>query len=271
MSNTLKDIILLKRTSTESLITENSDIIQNKTLHGELILCNEKDKERLYCKNSSNILVPIHHNIDCQEIVVEKQIPEGAVDLGLPSGKLWAKCNLGANSEEESGLYYQWGDTQGYTKEQIGTEKVFDWANYKWSIGGSDSNFSKYNSTDGKTVLDLEDDAVYVALGGNWRMPTVDDWQELYDNTSRQWTQVNGVNGYKLTAHNGNYIFLPAAGCGYGSSLSYEGSYGRVWTSSLWSVGSTSAFDCSFSSVMFLPGDSNARYGGFSVRGVTTL
>ena len=271
MAKTLKDIILLKRTSTESLITENSDVIQNKTLHGELILCNEKDKERLYCKNSNNILVPIHHNIDCQEIVVEKPIPEGAVDLGLPSGKLWAKCNLGANSEEEYGLYYQWGDTQGYTKEEIGTEKVFDWANYKWSIDGSSSNFSKYNSSDSKTVLDLEDDAVHVTLGGNWKMPTVDDWQELYNNTSREWTQVNGVNGYKLTASNGNYIFLSAAGGGDGSSLYYEGSRGRVWSSSLYSVGSPNAFYCSFYSSSFNPNNNSYRYFGFSVRGVTTL
>ena len=190
------------------------------------------------------------------------------VDLGLPSGKLWAKCNLGANSEEESGLYFQWGDTQGYTKEQIGNPKQFNWANYKWSVGGSSSNFSKYNSSDSKTVLDLEDDAVYVTLGGNWKMPTVDDWQELYNNTSREWTQVNGVNGYKLTASNGNYIFLPAAGSGSGSSLDYEGSYGNVWSSSLYSVGSPYAFYCYFYSGGFDPDSYSNRYHGFSVRGV---
>ena len=187
------------------------------------------------------------------------------VDLGLPSGKKWAKCNLGATSEEETGLYYQWGDTKGYTKEQIGTDKIFDWENYKF---GSSSNFSKYNFTDGKTVLDLEDDAVYTALGGNWRMPTVDDWRELYNNTEQQWTQVNGVNGYKLTASNGNYIFLPAAGYGSGSSLNLEGSHDYVWPSSLYSVGSPYAFNCDFSSGGFYPGDNSGRYNGFSVRGV---
>ena len=271
MSNTLKDIILLKRTSTESLITENSDIIQNKTLHGELTLCNEKDKERLYCKNSSNILVPIHHNIDCQEITIEKPIPEGAVDLGLPSGKLWAKCNLGANSEEESGLYFQWGDTQGYTKEQIGSAKTFDWNSYKWSVDGSDSNFSKYNSTDGKTVLDLEDDAVYAELGGNWKIPTHEDWQELYNNTEQQWILINGVIGYKCTASNGNYIFLPAAGYCSDSSLLSEGLSGHVWSSSLLSVESPRAFICRFYSGGLNPDYNGHRYYGFSVRGVTTL
>ena len=271
MAKTLKDIILLKRTSTESLITENSDTIQNKTLHGELILCNEKDKERLYCKNSNNVLVPIHHNIDCQEITIEKPIPEGAVDLGLPSGKLWAKCNLGANSEEESGLYYQWGDTQGYNRKQIGTAKTFNWSNYKWSVNGLDSNFSKYNSSDGKTVLDLEDDAVHATLGGNWKMPTVDDWRELYNNTERKLTQVNGVNGYKLTASNGNYIFLPVAGCGSGSSLLNGDSVGYVWSSSLNSVGSPNAFRSFFYSGGFYPDNNDYRFVGFSVRGVTTL
>ena len=191
------------------------------------------------------------------------------VDLGLPSGKQWAKGNLCANSEEESGLYFQWGDTQGYTKEQIGVDKVFNWENYKWSVDGSNSNFSKYNSTDSKTVLDLEDDAVYATLGGNWRMPTVDDWRELYNNTERQWTQINGVNGYKLTASNSNYIFLPAAGGGDGSSLYGEGSYGFVWSSSLYSVGSSYAFYCSFLSGGFSPdGNYSHRCYGFSVRGV---
>ena len=187
------------------------------------------------------------------------------VDLGLPSGKKWAKCNLGANSEEESGLYFQWGDTQGYTKEQIGSDKVFDWANYKF---GSSSNFRKYNSSDRKLQLDLEDDAVYATLGGNWRMPTVDDWRELYNNTEQQWTQVNGVNGYKLTASNGNYIFLPAAGYGAGSSLNFEGSDGYVWSSSLYSVWSSTAFYCFFNSGGFRPDYYNTRYYGFSVRGV---
>ena len=190
------------------------------------------------------------------------------VDLGLPSGKQWAKGNLGAKSEEESGLFFPWGDTQGYTKEQIGSAKTFDWNSYKWGVDGSSSNFSKYNSSDSKTVLDLEDDAVHAALGGNWKMPTQTDWQELYDNTSRQWTQVNGVNGYKLTASNGNYIFIPAAGLGSGSSLSYEGSSGYVWSSSLNRVGSPYAFNCQFGSGGFYPVLGSLRYQGFSVRGV---
>ena len=190
------------------------------------------------------------------------------VDLGLPSGKKWAKCNLGANSEEESGLYFQWGDTVGYTAEQVGTDKTFNWKNYKWSIDGSSINFSKYNSRDGKTVLDLEDDAVYAALGGNWRMPTVDDWRELYNNADQQWVQINGVNGYKLTGKNGNYIFLPAAGLGSGSSLDSEGSSGYIWYSSLDSVISFCALACNFGSYWFDPVNTNSRLCGFPIRGI---
>ena len=264
----LKDIILLKRANQESIITEN--LLPEDVLNGEVILCYEEGKERLYCKNTDGVIVPLHSIWNGGEIIVEEPKPTmEAVDLGLPSGKKWAKCNLGANSEEESGLYYQWGDTVGYTKEQIGSDKVFNWANYKWSVDGSDSNFSKYNSSDSKTVLDLEDDAVYAALGGNWRMPTVDDWRELSNNTTRQWTQINGVNGYKLTASNSNYIFLPAAGYVYGSSLNDEGSYGYVWSSSLLSVGSSRAFNCYFDRVGFIPDSLNLyRCNGFSVRGI---
>ena len=84
------------------------------------------------------------------------------VDLGLPSGLLWAKKNIGAETEEDTGLYFQWGDTVGYTAEQVGEgegKKYFGWDDYKFSVDGSSTNFSKYNETDGKTVLDLEDDA----------------------------------------------------------------------------------------------------------------
>ena len=190
------------------------------------------------------------------------------VDLGLPSGTLWAATNLNAFKPEQAGYYYQWGDTIGWTAEQVGVDKVFDWANYKWSVDGSSSNFSKYNSTDGKTVLDLEDDAVHAALGGNWKMPTVDDWQELYNNTTRRWTQVNGVNGYKCTASNGNYIFFPTTGYGSGSSLNSEGSSGRVWSSSLGNNDANRAFNCNFGSDWFHHDGVYSRNYGFSVRGV---
>ena len=189
------------------------------------------------------------------------------VDLGLPSGNLWSATNLGAFKPEQAGYYYQWGDTIGWTKEQIGNPKVFDWTNYKYN-SGSTFNPTKYTASDGKIQLDIEDDAAYVALGGNWRIPTKDDWQELYDNTSREWTQVNGINGYKCTASNGNYIFIPTAGRGNGSFIDVDGSVGYVWSSSLNSAGSTSASIRQFDSGGFYNDRIISRYIGLSVRGI---
>ena len=124
------------------------------------------------------------------------------VDLGLPSGLLWAKCNVGATNEEDTGLYFQWGDTQGYTAEQVGSgdgKKYFGWDDYKFSFGeefdqyfNETDNYLKYNSSDGKTVLDLQDDAAHVIMGGNWRMPTYDEVTELLQNTNICYVSNNG-------------------------------------------------------------------------------
>ena len=191
------------------------------------------------------------------------------VDLGLPSGKKWAKCNLGATSEEEYGLYYQWGDIVGYTAEQVWNDKQFDWGDYKYSIDGSDTNFNKYNSNDGKTVLDLEDDAVYATLGGNWRMPTIDDFQELIDGTTVQITSINGVYGIKLTSkNNNNYIFFPFAGCAYSGAMDYVGSYFSCWSSNLRDLGNYYAFYLYGNSGCNLElGYFDRRYGN-SIRGI---
>ena len=112
---------------------------------------------------------------DSQKVFVSKgQKIYEYVDLGLPSGNLWAKCNIGADTEEDAGLYFQWGDTQGYTAEQVGVDKQFgsNFSDYKWY---GDGGFTKYNTVDNKLTLDLEDDAAHVLMGGNWRMPTSDE------------------------------------------------------------------------------------------------
>ena len=100
------------------------------------------------------------------------------IDLGLPSGLLWADRNIGAATPEDAGLYFQWGDTQGWTAEQVGVDK--DFGNYKFSSGGT---YTKYNETDGKRELDLEDDAAHVIIGGNCKMPTHRDFFELFSYT----------------------------------------------------------------------------------------
>lgn len=156
------------------------------------------------------------------------------VDLGLPSGTKWATCNVGANSPEEAGLYFAWGETEGYTAEDVTADKkAFIWNDYKFTTDG-DSTFTKYNETDGKLVLDLEDDAAYQS-GNTCRMPTKDECQELIDNTTSTWEILNGINGRRLTSNtNGNSIFIPAAGYCYNDSFKNVGSSGVLWSSSLY-------------------------------------
>ncbi len=151
------------------------------------------------------------------------------VDLGLPSRLLWAKCNLGGSSEEEYGDFYAWGETSGFD----GLDRLFDWTTYKWCEGTS-SSLTKYNSSDGLSQLELEDDAAYVIWGSPWRIPTRKDWEELNNNTTKSYETINGINGYRLTSKlNSNSIFLPFAGYFEGSEYKSAGTYANYWTSTL--------------------------------------
>lgn len=132
------------------------------------------------------------------------------VDLGLPSGLLWATCNVGATSPEDYGDYFAWGET---------TQKdYYDWSTYQYCNGNNtltkycnNSSYGYNGFTDNLTTLLPEDDAATANWGGNWRIPTYWDFQELLNNTTATWTQQNGVNGQLFTAANGNSLFLPAA------------------------------------------------------------
>ena len=194
------------------------------------------------------------------------------------SGIKWATMNVGATGITDGGLYFQWGDTQGYTAAQVGSgsgQKAFEWADYKYadttSSPGS-TGMTKYNSTDGKTELESSDDAVNAAWGGSWRMPTEADFNALSAATTNAWVtdyQGSGVNGRLFTdkTDSSKTLFFPAAGsCGSGSVYDV-GSGGGYWSSSL----DTSnvawgryldfiSFDCSIYSL-------NRRLG-YSVRGV---
>lgn len=130
------------------------------------------------------------------------------VDLGLPSGNLWAKCNLGASAPEAYGDYYAWGEVepkQEYTK-----------SNHKWYKEGAPSQgFTKYNNEDGKLTLEDEDDAVIQKIGNGWRTPTLADFRELTNQkyTTIEKTTLNGVAGYQITSKkNKKSIFIPFAG-----------------------------------------------------------
>ena len=188
------------------------------------------------------------------------------VDLGLPSGTKWATMNIGANSETGYGLYFAWGETEGYANAST---KAFTWTDYKWTEDDG-STMSKYNATDGKTVLDIEDDAVAANWGGSWHMPTEAQFQELLNtaNCTNAWTTVDGVNGRLFTSvTNGNTLFIPAAGYAGDGSVDDVGNVGYVWSSSLNSSGvesgSVLGFDSSDVSVY-----GSYRYYGQSVRGV---
>ena len=191
------------------------------------------------------------------------------VDLGLPSGTLWAKANIGASKPSEFGKFYQWGDTQGY---EDASEHQFTWDDYKW---GTESSLTKYNSTDGKLVLDNEDDPVYTATSGQYKSPTKDQLQELKDNTEHRWLSLaNGVNGMKFwkkgteePTDGDSYIFIPAAGCCSYGSRNGIGSQGYVRSASR----GESYANCAWS-MTFRAGDVTmydfGRSVGFSVRAV---
>ena len=130
------------------------------------------------------------------------------VDLGLPSGNLWATCNLGASTPEAYGDYYAWGEVE--------PKQEYTYPNHKWYKEGAPSlGFTKYNNEDGKLTLEDEDDAVIQKLGNGWRTPTLADFRELTNQklTTIEKTTLNGVAGYQITSKkNKKSIFIPFAG-----------------------------------------------------------
>ncbi len=195
------------------------------------------------------------------------------VDLGLPSGTLWATCNVGADTPEGYGNYFAWGETQ--------PKNYYEWSTYNYSYGSHttitkycyNSNYGYNGFTDNLTTLESSDDAATANWGTGWRMPTEADWRELMNNTTCTWTTQNGVNGRLFTAANGNSIFIPAAGCRYGNGLNYAGSRGYYRTSSLDMNYPDDAESFGFNPSTYYMGDYNVfcygnRCQGFSVRPV---
>ncbi|MBQ3636010.1 MAG: hypothetical protein II951_10400 [Bacteroidales bacterium] len=170
--------------------------------------------------------IAFHKNVKAQESA-------DVIDLGL--SVKWASCNLGASKPEELGNLYAWGETS--------TKTSYGWSDYKY-CNGSYNKLTKYvrekhaadygynGFFDDKTTLDPDDDAATAALGDKWRIPTADDWRELLNNSSWEWTQLNGIYGYKVTStktgFEDKYIFLPGDntsshdGAYASSSLSFE-------------------------------------------------
>lgn len=165
--------------------------------------------------NSVHIL-----NVDEIRQVVNQDCPEAeAIDLGLPSGTKWASWNIGASSPEEYGGYYAWGETE---------EKSY----YSWNT------YVYYNDgfvDIGDDIAGTQYDVAHVKWGGTWRMPSSEQIRELIVNCSSEWKAMNGMKGILVTGPNGSTIFFPATG-GFlwDGNLTYEGSVGYYWSSSLY-------------------------------------
>ena len=205
---------------------------------------------------------------------VEKTITYEYVNLGLKSGTLWATCNVGASSETDYGIYFPWGETSGISESLLGkySDENYSWESYTLCNGSGTTltkycSNSSYGTEDNIETLESVDDAATQIMGSDWRMPTEAEFNELLSGTTNEWTQVNGVNGRKFTASNGNSIFIPAAGNCYDGSVYDVGGYGSVWSSSLFTSRSSNAWGLYFGSGNYNMSDRN-RHIGRSVRGV---
>ncbi|MCQ2343165.1 MAG: hypothetical protein MJZ75_06755 [Paludibacteraceae bacterium] len=187
------------------------------------------------------------------------------VDLGL--SVKWATCNVGATTPDGYGDYFAWGETN--------SKNNYDWSTYKYCTPYSFTyNMTKYctgyyGTIDNKTTLELTDDVARVNWGGNWRMPTYDEMNELKTQCTWTWITQNNINGYKIVGPNKNSIFLPVAGYYDENDLKVVGFYGYYWSSSLDTDSSDFAYCLSFRSNLncySLVG--GYRYYGSSVRAV---
>lgn len=169
------------------------------------------------------------------------------VDLGLPSGNLWAKCNIGATSPEDAGCYFAWGETS--------TKKMYDWKQYKFTVfvNGvyllnkycTDPSCGVNGFADHITELKPEDDAAVVHWGNGWHMPDYDDFDELYLNTTHEWISINGVCGRRLIGSNGNSIFLPTTGFYLDDTIICK-NLGIYWSTTLQTTWQTAAWSLHF-------------------------
>ena len=195
----------------------------------------------------------------------EEVITYEYVDLGL--SVKWATMNVGAKTEEDYGHYYMWGSITPNTPDEC------NWANTPFNNGATSYDTTYFNSVKDTVipnkVLAKEYDVAAQIMGGDWRMPTKDECQELYKNTTQSWVTINGVNGRKFTSKTdtSKYIFIPAAGYYYNGSVSEVGAYGYIWSSSLITSSPNGAWNLYFDSrncFMYR----NLRCLGRSVRGV---
>lgn len=226
------------------------------------------EAERIFESNFDKEFHPLMSITECEEELLELKkkddeicdvdenntetpnTPYDYVDLGLPSGLKWAKCNWGAYTEKEYGDYYMLGSTEP------DTYNICDWAHAPFNNGSSSYDKTYFEAHkdewfDSDGTLKPEYDAATVNMGKGWRMPTKDDFQELIDGTNNEWVTINGIDGYKFTNKNdkSKYIFIPASGYRVGSNVYAIGNLANVWSSSLNSVSLGDAWYLGFDSL----------------------
>ena len=207
----------------------------------------------LYDYLLGNVPIPVNHEY---------------VDMGLPSGTLWATMNIGATAPEDYGYHFSWGETT--------PKETYNWTTYIWCNGNYNtmtkyctSSYYGYNGfVDNKSELDPEDDAATANWGPEWCMPTKEQIEELRDNCTREWTTINDVKGCLLTSNiNGASLFFPAAGYRWDTTLFKDTTDGLYWLRTLKTNGPGSANSMYFSSGSFGTSTYSRGYGQ-SVRAV---
>ena len=236
------------------------------------------DQKRAYIQEIAVKIVPKIRNFEyVHPTDIFYSMPdETTVDLALPSGTLWAKCNIGATTPYEAGKYFQWGDVNGYTGSQVGGSKIFNWANYKYANGAADK-LTKYcpssktdywdgsGAPDNKLILDQEDDAAFFGLNSDWQMPTKEQFNELLNYTTHSWDASR--SGFTFIA-NGEELFLFGAGFANGSSVGNYGGRGYYWSRSLNESNPSNAWRLYFGNDGACSVNGSYRCYGFSVRPV---
>ena len=175
------------------------------------------------------------------------------VDLGLPSGTLWATCNVGADTPEGYGEYFAWGETE--------PKGIYKWDNYKYGEYHYFGIYTKYYDGDGILVLEAMDDAATVNWGDEWRTPTPVEFKELIENTTSELTTQNEVKGRLFTAANGKSLFLPASGKHENEDALYVGASGYYWSNTRTAPVATSAYNLDFHSGVFQVSNTHREYG----------
>lgn len=229
--------------------------------------------------NGQDVLLPnVSYCEDNDEVHYNPIDPYGGHDYVEIAGLKWATMNLGANSITDCGLYFQWGDTQGYTASQVGSgegQKYFGWVDYKYGNGTSSpdaTDITKYNATDGKTVLEAADDAARANWGGKWRIPTSEEFVSLLNSTTNSWTTIDNVYGRLFTdlTDSSKTLFFPVYGCANRGSVASntQYSFGYFMSSSVSNVDIKQAYDMNFNQYSTPACVYNSREAGLNIRPV---